>query len=195
MGAAPGQTAGNAPRGGAGLGGHDLRSRSDAPWLAWWIGLARQDRDAVGGWIEGQTARQEGKRLLGDLPRLPGGEGYLWVPDRGILDRVVVTAIRTFDSSRTSKRGVTAGAAARARREPVRDGIRGRPHRDRRRACRQEDHPGRPKAPPRARSNEDLRCSAGAAQPDPAGKIRLVHRGSQGSGDAASGLHRTRPSR
>lgn len=54
-----------------------------------------------------------GKRILGDVPRLPGGEGYLWVPDRGILDRVVIAAIRTFDSSRTSKRGVMAGAAAR----------------------------------------------------------------------------------
>ena len=69
---------------------------SDAPCLAWWIGLASEARDAVGGWIEGQTAQQEGKRLLGDLPRLPGGEGYLWVPDRGILDRVVIAAIRTF---------------------------------------------------------------------------------------------------
>ena len=53
---------------------------SDAPCLAWWIGLASEARDAVGGWIEGQTAQQEGKRLLGDLPRLPGGEGICGCP-------------------------------------------------------------------------------------------------------------------
>jgi hypothetical protein len=30
--------------------------------------------------IEGQADRQEGKRILGDLPRLRRGEGYLWAP-------------------------------------------------------------------------------------------------------------------
>jgi hypothetical protein len=37
---------------------------------------ASQDRDAIGAWIEGQADRQEGKRILGDLPRLRRGEGY-----------------------------------------------------------------------------------------------------------------------
>ena len=68
---------------------------------------ASQDRDAIGGWIEGQADRQEGKRILGDLPRLPRGEGYLWAPGRDILDRVGFPPIRTFDSSRTPKRGET----------------------------------------------------------------------------------------
>jgi hypothetical protein len=66
---------------------------------------ASQDRDAIGAWIEGQADRQEGKRILGDLPRLQRGEGYLWAPGRGLLDRVRFPAIRTFDSSRTPKRG------------------------------------------------------------------------------------------
>src|ERR1700736_3201630 len=66
---------------------------------------ASQDRDAVGAWIEGQADRQEGKRILGDLPRLQRGQGYLWAPGHGILDRVGFPAIRTFDSSRTPKRG------------------------------------------------------------------------------------------
>jgi hypothetical protein len=66
---------------------------------------ASQDRDAIGAWIEGQADRQEGKRILGDLPRLQRGEGYLWAPGHGILDRVEFPAIRTFDSSRTPKRG------------------------------------------------------------------------------------------
>jgi uncharacterized protein len=64
-----------------------------------------QDRDAIGGWIEGQADRQEGKRILGDLPRLQQGEGYLWAPGRGILERAAFPTIRTFDSSRTPKRG------------------------------------------------------------------------------------------
>jgi uncharacterized protein len=66
---------------------------------------ASQDRDAIGAWIEGQADRQEGKRILGDLPRLQQGEGYLWAPGRGILQQVRFPAIQTFDSSRTPKRG------------------------------------------------------------------------------------------
>ena len=64
-----------------------------------------QDRDAVGGWIEGQADRQEGKRILADLPQLPIGEGYVWAPGYGILERVAFPGIRTFDSSRTPQRG------------------------------------------------------------------------------------------
>jgi hypothetical protein len=66
---------------------------------------ASQDRDAIGAWIEGQADRQEGKRILGDLPRLQRGEGYLWAPSHGLLERVAFPPIRTFDSSRTPKRG------------------------------------------------------------------------------------------
>jgi len=66
---------------------------------------ASQDRDAFGAWIEGQGDRREGKRILGDLPRLERGEGYLWAPGHGILERASFPAIRTFDSPRTPKRG------------------------------------------------------------------------------------------
>jgi hypothetical protein len=66
---------------------------------------ASQDRDAIGAWIEGQADRQEGKRILSELPRLQRGEGYLWAPGHGLLQRVVFPPIRTFDSSRTPKRG------------------------------------------------------------------------------------------
>jgi hypothetical protein len=66
---------------------------------------ASQDRDAIGAWIEGQADRQEGRRILGDLPRPWCGEGYLWAPGRGILDCIAFPPIRTFDSSRTPKRG------------------------------------------------------------------------------------------
>ena len=64
-----------------------------------------QDRDAVGGWIEGQADRVEGKRILADLPRLTRGEGYVWAPSHGLLQRMAFAPIRTFDSSRTPRRG------------------------------------------------------------------------------------------
>lgn len=64
-----------------------------------------QDRDAIGGWIEGQADRAEGKRILADLPKLSRGEGYIWAPSDGVLARVAFPAIRTYDSSRTPRRG------------------------------------------------------------------------------------------
>jgi hypothetical protein len=66
---------------------------------------ASQDRDAIGAWIEGQADRQEGKRILADLPRLHRGEGYVWAPGYALLERLAFPPIRTFDSSRTPKRG------------------------------------------------------------------------------------------
>jgi hypothetical protein len=65
---------------------------------------ASQDRDAIGAWIEGQADPREGKRILSDLPQLQRGEGYLW-PGHGLLERIAFPPIRTFDSSRTPKRG------------------------------------------------------------------------------------------
>ena len=64
-----------------------------------------QDREAIGAWIEGQADRQEGRRILAELPRLRQGEGYLWAPGHALLERVQFPAIRTFDSSRTPRRG------------------------------------------------------------------------------------------
>src|ERR1700733_4974393 len=64
-----------------------------------------QDRDAVGGWIEGQADRTEGRRILADLPKLSRGEGYLWAPSDDVLARVTFPYIRTYDSSRAPKRG------------------------------------------------------------------------------------------
>jgi hypothetical protein len=64
-----------------------------------------QDRDAVGGWIEGQADRAEGRRILANLPKLSRGEGYLWAPSDDVLARVAFPPICTYDSSRTPKRG------------------------------------------------------------------------------------------
>lgn len=66
-----------------------------------------QDRAAIGAWIEGQADREEGKRILASLPTMQQGQGVVWVPARGVLDTVQFPAKRTFDSSRTPKRGET----------------------------------------------------------------------------------------
>jgi hypothetical protein len=34
-----------------------------------------QDREAIGAWIEGHADRQEGRRILAEMPRLQQGEG------------------------------------------------------------------------------------------------------------------------
>ena len=47
-----------------------------------------QDREAIGRWIEVQADRAEGRRILGALPRLARGEGWIWAPGNGVLARV-----------------------------------------------------------------------------------------------------------
>ncbi len=64
-----------------------------------------QDREAVGGWIEGQADRVEGKKLLAALPRLKRGSGYVWAPADEVLAETTFPTIATFDSSRTPQRG------------------------------------------------------------------------------------------
>jgi hypothetical protein len=110
---------------------------------------ASQDRDAIGAWIEGQADRKEGKRILGDLPRLQRGEGYLWAPGHSLLDRVAFPPIRTFDSSRTPKRGewlATPRRLAEVDLSAITAALA---------AAKDEDHPGDSKRSPR--SAEDRR--------------------------------------
>lgn len=64
-----------------------------------------QDRDAIGAWIEGQADKEQGKAILASLPTMQQGQGIVWVPARGILQTATFPAKRTFDSSRTPKRG------------------------------------------------------------------------------------------
>ena len=68
-----------------------------------------QDRVAVGRWIEGQADRAEGRRILGALPRLRRGEGWVWAPGNRVLARVSFPRIRTLDSSQTPPRHEQAG--------------------------------------------------------------------------------------
>lgn len=71
-----------------------------------------QDRAALGAWIEGQADKAEEKRILGALPALSVGEGFIWSPGHGMLKQVKFSMIRTFDSSRTPKRGERVKVAA-----------------------------------------------------------------------------------
>jgi len=75
-----------------------------------------QDRAAVGRWIEGQADRAEGRRILGALPQLQRGMGWVWAPGEGVLAPVSFPRIRTLDSSQTPVRrdvsGVTRPLAA-----------------------------------------------------------------------------------
>jgi len=70
-----------------------------------------QDRVAVGRWIEGQADRAEGRRILGALPQLRRGEGWVWAPGDGVLARVAFPRILTLDSSQTPRRQARAGTA------------------------------------------------------------------------------------
>ena len=62
-----------------------------------------QDRDALGGWVEGQADKAQWKTIYGELAALQRGHGLVWVPTRGILTRNDVPPKRTVDSSRTSR--------------------------------------------------------------------------------------------
>jgi hypothetical protein len=63
--------------------------------------IAPQDRGAVRAWIKDVGDRQQGKVVIDSLPHLPIGEGWVWCPSEGVLDRTRFPAIRTYDSSRT----------------------------------------------------------------------------------------------
>jgi hypothetical protein len=71
-----------------------------------------QDRDALEGWIEGQADRQQWKDIRATLPTLQQGRGVVWLPGRGVLTTESFPSKRTFDSSRTPKRGEKKRTAA-----------------------------------------------------------------------------------
>lgn len=62
---------------------------------------APQDRDAMKAWIEGQADAVQGKIVMDSLPSLKTGDGWVWAPELGVLERATFPKITTFDSSRT----------------------------------------------------------------------------------------------
>lgn len=60
-----------------------------------------QDRKAIDEWIKGNADAEEGARVLKSLARLKQGEGWVWSPSDGVLEKTVFPEITTFDSGRT----------------------------------------------------------------------------------------------
>lgn len=74
---------------------------------------APQDRKAVEEWIKGQADAEEGRAVLTSLSRLQRGEGWVWAPEHGVLERMTFPRIRTFDSSRAPEDGEEVAEPAR----------------------------------------------------------------------------------
>jgi hypothetical protein len=76
--------------------------------------LAPQDRGAVKDWIDGCGDQAQGKIVLDSLANLQKGEGWVWFPEGGHLERSKFPAIKTFDSSATPEDGHERAAPKRA---------------------------------------------------------------------------------
>jgi hypothetical protein len=72
--------------------------------------LAPQDRAAVEDWIKGCGDIAQGREVLSSLAGLSRGEGWVWYPEGGFLQRMKFPAIRTFDSSATPTDGAAIAA-------------------------------------------------------------------------------------
>jgi len=62
--------------------------------------IAPQDRRAVEDWIGEWAEPKQGAELLGSLPSLPTGTGWVWAPELGILQKISFPKINTYDSSK-----------------------------------------------------------------------------------------------
>jgi hypothetical protein len=71
--------------------------------------IAPQDRQAIKDWIDGAGDPAQGKQILDSLAGLARGEGWVWYPEGGILERMKFPAIKTYDSSATPTHGAKAG--------------------------------------------------------------------------------------
>lgn len=69
-----------------------------------------QDRDAVKEWVKGNAAKAEVAEVIDTLAALPVGEGWVYAPDVGLLERQHFPLIETLDNSATPKAGEVRGA-------------------------------------------------------------------------------------
>lgn len=72
--------------------------------------VAPQDREAVEAWVLGCGDSAQGKKVLNSLASLARGEGWVWHPERSILNRTTFPKIKTFDSSATPTHGTSVAA-------------------------------------------------------------------------------------
>ncbi len=59
-----------------------------------------QDRKAVALWLEGAPELARSADIIGTLASLKTGEGWVYAPEQGVLERATFPAIATFDSGR-----------------------------------------------------------------------------------------------
>lgn len=69
-----------------------------------------QDRNAIKAWIDGQADRDSGREIIASLPGLKVGQGWIWAPSIGVLEKRQFPTIGTWDSMKTPEHGA-AGAA------------------------------------------------------------------------------------
>lgn len=69
--------------------------------------IAPQDREAIEDWILGCGDKAKGRQVLDSLAQLAKGEGWVWFPEGGVLERMKFPPITTFDSSKTPEDGGT----------------------------------------------------------------------------------------
>lgn len=62
--------------------------------------IAPQDRRAVEDWIKDNADEKQGREIISSLAMLKTGQGWVWAPEIGVLERVTFPKIKTFDSSR-----------------------------------------------------------------------------------------------
>ena len=87
---------------------------------------SQQDRKAIEGWIKGAADEGQAREVLATLPKLARGEGWVWSPAAGLLERVTFPSIATLDTSRTPDHGealVEARAAAAVDIEAIREAL------------------------------------------------------------------------
>lgn len=70
--------------------------------------MSPQDREAILAWLKGQMAPEQRAELDTAMPQLNVGEGIVWLPGHGVLQRAQFPAKATFDSSRAPRRGEAA---------------------------------------------------------------------------------------
>jgi len=62
--------------------------------------IAPQDRAAVEAWIEDNADDKKAREIISSLATLKTGQGWIWAPELGVLERVTFPKIKTFDSGR-----------------------------------------------------------------------------------------------
>ncbi len=71
-----------------------------------------RDREAIEDWISGHADDPaKAEEIISALAKLQTGEGFVWAPEQGLLERVKFPRIRTYDSMRAPEEGEAAEPA------------------------------------------------------------------------------------